>query len=58
MISNSLHFDSWMTLCEYVMDIAEQEAKKRLNDYLIKLICEISDEIIVTAEEYEPETSN
>lgn len=47
-----------MTLCEYVMDIAEQEAKKRLNDYLIKLICEISDEIIVTAEEYEPETSN
>jgi hypothetical protein len=40
------------------MDIAEDEAKQRLNETLMHLICGISDEIIATAEEYEPETTN
>lgn len=40
------------------MEVAEDEAKKRLNDDLLKLMCNISDEIIETAEEYEPETDN
>ncbi len=47
-------FDSWMTLCEYVLDIAEEEARKILNTNLDELICKISDEIMSTAEEYEP----
>lgn len=36
------------------MDVAEKEATKRLNMSLLHLITEISDEIIETAEEYEP----
>ena len=48
-------FDSWMTLCEFTMDLAEDEAKRRLNDVLIKMISDISDEMIATAEEYEPD---
>jgi hypothetical protein len=51
-------FDSWMTLCEAVMEIAEDEAKKRLNGAIVDLITTIADEIIETAEEYEPQTAN
>ena len=54
MIGEQHPFDSWMTLCEYVMDIAEQEAKRRLTEMLSETIQQISDEIIATAEEYEP----
>lgn len=54
LIPKTCHFDSWMTLCEYVMEVAEKEAKKRLIDGLNDVICCISDEIIETAEEYEP----
>ncbi len=36
------------------MDIAEEEAKKIVNTSLDQLICKISDEIMSTAEEYEP----
>lgn len=43
-----------MTLCEHVMDIAEVEAKKRFADTFDDLVCKIADEIIETAEEYEP----
>ena len=48
------HFDSWMTLCEYVMDVAEKTAEQRLSLELFKLISDISDEIIATVEECEP----
>lgn len=51
-------FDSWMTLCECTTEIALHEAKVRLNESLIKLSLEISDEMVNTAEEYEPETDN
>ena len=47
-------FDSWTTLCELTMDLAEDEAKRRLNDSLCELISTIADEMIATAEEYEP----
>jgi hypothetical protein len=47
-----------MTLCEAVMEIAEDEAKKRLNGIIVDLITTIADEIIETAEEYEPKTVN
>ncbi len=40
-----------MTLCEYVIEVAEEEAKKRLNDNLVTMISDLSDEIIATAEE-------
>lgn len=36
------------------MEIAEDEARTRANLSIIQLICDISDEIIATAEEYEP----
>jgi hypothetical protein len=51
-------FDSWMTLCEAVMEIAEDEAKRRLNGMIVEMITSIADEIIATAEEYEPETAS
>lgn len=51
-------FDSWMTLCEVTMDIAEDEAKNRLNDMIVAMITNIADEMIATAEEYEPEAVN
>ena len=47
-------FDSWMTLCELTMDIAEDEAKRRLNTLLVQTISDIADEMMETAEEYEP----
>ena len=42
-----------MVLCEYVMDVAEKEAMKRLSETLDNLISDIADEIIETAEEIE-----
>jgi hypothetical protein len=53
LIGSQLHFDSWLILCEYVMDIAEKVAQERLAETIDALICSISDEIIETAEEYE-----
>ena len=44
-------FDSWMTLCELTMDIAEDEAKRRLNTVLVETISAIADEMMSTAEE-------
>jgi hypothetical protein len=40
-----------MTLCEYVMEVAEEQAKKLLHETLVHHICRLSDEIIATAEE-------
>lgn len=40
-------------MCEYVVDIAEKEAEKRLTQYMLDTISLISDEIIATAEECE-----
>lgn len=53
LITDNPLFDSWMTLCEFVMDIAEKEAHLRLSEQLHNLISSISDEIIETAQEYE-----
>jgi hypothetical protein len=36
------------------MDVAEEEAKRRLNDSLLQMISQIADEMIATAQEYEP----
>lgn len=55
LIGEKLRFDSWMTLCEYVMDVAEEEAEKRLLALVSETISSISDEIIATAEECEPD---
>lgn len=51
-------FDSWMTLCEFTMELAEDEAKRRLNRVLMEMISDIADEMMETAEEYEPQTNN
>lgn len=51
-------FDSWMTLCELTMDLAEDEAKRRLNTLLVQTISDIADEMMETAEEYEPQADN
>lgn len=44
-------FDSWMTLCEHTMELAEDEAKRQLMDELIRRTELIADEMIATAEE-------
>ena len=49
--SNNI-FYSWRALCENALEIAEDEAKRRLNYELVALTIQISDEIIATAEEY------
>jgi len=40
------------------MDLAEEEAKRRLTEQLVDLINVIADEMIATAEEYEPKIDN
>lgn len=47
-------FDSWMVLCEMTLEIAEEQAKIRLMGQLRELTASIADEMINTAEEYEP----
>ena len=49
------HFDSWLMLCEYCVDVAEEEAHRRLYAATATLISDISDEIIATAEECDKE---
>lgn len=44
-------FDSWTTLCEHTMELAEVEAKSRLMNQLLDEVSRISDEMIATAEE-------
>lgn len=51
-------FDSWMTLCEFTMDIAQGEAQRRLSATLVELTSEIADEMMNTAEEDEPQTDH
>ncbi len=40
------------------MDLAEDEAKRRLNGMIVQTISDIADEMIETAEEHEPQTDN
>lgn len=40
------------------MDIAEKEAREKLSETMKHAICVIADEIIETAEEYEPQAVN
>lgn len=47
-----------MNLTELTFELAEDEAKRRLNSLLIQTISDIADEMIATAEEYEPQTDN
>lgn len=54
MLGEMLHFDSWMVLCEHIMEVAEKEANKQLYETYIDLVSKIADEIIATAEEYAP----
>jgi truncated hemoglobin YjbI len=51
-------FDSWLSLCEDTMDIAEEEAKRRLTEQLVGLINTIADEMIATVQEYDPKSCN
>jgi hypothetical protein len=44
-------FDSWTTLCEHTMDLAEDEAKRQLMDELIARTGLIADEMVKSAEE-------
>lgn len=44
-----------MVLCEYVLEVAEEEAKRQLQGKLMELICVLSDEIIESAIECEEE---
>lgn len=57
-MKNTSHFDSWLVLCEHVLEIAEEEAERRLLPQKLQLIEQIADEIIETAGEYEPKTKN
>jgi hypothetical protein len=47
-----------MTLCEYVMEVAADEAISRMKNELANLTGQIADEIIETAEECEPQAIN
>lgn len=40
------------------MELAEDEAKRRLNNVMVEMISDIADEMMDTAEEYEPETDH
>ena len=51
-------FDSWVDLCEYVCEVAEMEASRQMHTQMLELADKIADEIIATAEEYEPEASH
>lgn len=52
LIGKDCRFDTWLSLVNHVVDVAENEAKNKLYDQLIKLTTEISDEILETFEEY------
>lgn len=43
-----------MTLCEVTLELAEEEIKRKMN----KQICSLADEMIDTAEEYEPQATD
>lgn len=58
LIGKNVRFDSWETLCEYVLDTAEEEAKRQLQVQLMELICVLSDEIIETAVECEEDSTH
>lgn len=51
LLKMNCHFDCWWDLCEYVVYVAEEEAKKRMYQQLADLIKEISSEIIDSVEE-------
>ena len=55
LIGKNVRFDSWMVLCEYVLEVAEEEARKQLQGSLMELICRLSDEIIESAIECQEE---
>jgi hypothetical protein len=40
------------------MDLAEDEAERRLNTLFIDTMNQIADEMLATAEEYEPQAHN
>lgn len=46
-------FKSWMKLCEYVLDLAMEEAQLRMGNEMLALASEIADEIIEDVEEIE-----
>ncbi len=52
------HFESWYELCDAVIDFATTKAKNDLDEELTARICRLSDEIIDTAEVYEPEANH
>ena len=46
--------DNFMSLCELTVDIAIDEARRRLEPQFDQLVDDISDEMLATATEYEP----
>lgn len=47
-----------MVLCEHVLEVAEEEAKRQMQGQLMELICRLSDEIIESAVECEEEDTD
>ena len=45
-------FESWLELCEATIELAEDAVHRTIKEQ----ICRLSDEMLNTAEEYEPET--
>lgn len=52
------HFDSWMSVCDRILELAEEEARECVYPEFKELVLIISDEIMDTVEEYEPEEVN
>lgn len=48
--SNSRIFDSWLALCEYTIELATEHVTGAIK----AAVDELSDEMLATAEEYEP----
>ncbi len=50
-MDSSVEYDSWMTLCEHVLDVATEQAQKKVHETLVDAIGKLADEIIETTEE-------
>ena len=48
------HFDSWLVLCEYVLQLSEEIILEELSKKAPDLIASLADKIIASAQEYDP----
>ena len=47
-------YSNWVELCEDTLDLAQGEVEKTLEATFKESVCALADEMIETAEEYEP----